>query len=508
MDLLQDPWIPVRPLLGGAAQRISLEMLLSGEQRWILSLPRDDMELAALQLLICLVQVIWLPQDENELRAYLGKPLTPAAFHQATATWREIFCLDHPDHPFMQVKGVKAKEPTAMDKLLAGLTGATNCTFVNEPGQGDALCGGCSAIALFNQANNAPSFGGGFKSGLRGGSPVTTLVQAVDPRITDLRTTLWLNVLTHASLVELLGEDLQLSQPPTWQQPIVAGALIPAGTLGLVRGLFWQPDHIELCAPLGAGQCSGCGQPAEKRYNGFLKAKFNFMVEGTWPHPHSPRLLQNKKGEMVEKFLAFTTATPSWTQLSRILVKLQPEKGDAQQPAAVLAQSKKLFRQVKTNLMIGGYRNNQASILERRHQVMAINLGWQDHPEVIDAVVQAGLNYKSALRKALYTFVEGVKNTEIKGAGVAVHEVAERQYYRQSDLLIPDLLATLNFAEPLAQLDRLCAELHRLCLNLFDQVTAPYQHHPKLVVVLAIARRALYKHLAELKQPQGGQDVA
>lgn len=42
-----------------------------------------------------------------------------------------------------------------MEKLLAGVSGATNCAFVNQPGQGEALCGGCTAIALFNQANQA-----------------------------------------------------------------------------------------------------------------------------------------------------------------------------------------------------------------------------------------------------------------------------------------------------------------------------------------------------------------
>lgn len=508
MNLLTDHWIPVRPLNGGSPQAITLEQLLCSNERWLLSLPRDDMELAVLQLLICLVQVSWIPEDEQALHSYVTKPLTTDAFVQGIAKWRDTFCLDHPEHPFMQVKGVDAKEPTGMDKLLAGLTGATNCTFINEPGQGEALCGGCTAIALFNQANNAPSFGGGFKSGLRGGSPVTTLVQAVDARFTDLRATIWLNVLTRSSLVTLMGDELQLSQLPTWQQPIVAGVSIAAANIGLVRGLFWQPDHIELCPAIGAGQCSGCGQHAENRYSGFFKAKFNFTVNGTWPHPHSPRLFQVKKGETQEKFLAFTTSAPSWTQLSRVLVRLQPEKGDAQLPAAVVTQCAKIFRHAKTQLIVGGYRNNQASILERRHEVMAINQGWQNSPEIIETVVQIGLNYKTALRKALYTFVEGIKTSEIKGAGVAVHEVAERQYYRQSELLIPDLLATLNFAEPIAQLDALRSQLQQLCTELFEQVTAPYQHHPKLVRALAVARRSLRKHLSDLKQLQGGQDAA
>lgn len=508
MNLLIDKWIPVRPLIGGEPQVITLEQLLCSNEQWLLSLPRDDMELAALQLLICLVQVTWIPADEQALHSYITKPLTIEVFRQGITKWQDTFCLDHPEHPFMQVKGVDAKEPTGMDKLLAGLTGATNCSFVNEPGQGEALCGGCTAIALFNQANNAPSFGGGFKSGLRGSSPVTTLIQAVDARFTDLRTTVWLNVLTNSSLADLLGEDMQLTQRPTWQQPIASGALIPAATIGLVRGLFWQPDHIELCPHVAAGNCTSCGLHSEKRYTGFLKAKFNFTVDGTWPHPHSPRLLQIKKGETQEKFLAFTTSAPSWTQLSRVLVKLQPEKGDAQQPAAVVAQCAKIFRNARTNLIIGGYRNNKASILERRHDVMAINQGWQNYPEVVENVVKLGHNYKTALRKALYTFVEGIKMSEIKGAGVAVHEVAERKYFRRSELLITNLLASINFAEPGPQLDLLHNKLHLLCNELFEHVTEPYQHHPKLIRALAVARRVLHKNFTELKQSQGGQDAA
>ncbi|PPC75069.1 type I-E CRISPR-associated protein Cse1/CasA [Pokkaliibacter plantistimulans] len=508
MELLSGAWIPVRPIEGGASQTVRLADVLCSQQRWILSLPRDDMELAALQLLICLIQISWIPEDDDALRRYLTQPLSPAEFEQGIRQWGDMFRLDHPDSPCLQVKGVSAKEATGMDKLMAGLTGATNCTFVNEPNQAEALCGGCAAIALFNQANNAPSFGGGFKSGLRGGSPVTTLIQAVEYQRADLRTTLWLNVLTRPRLMELLGDDLQLHQPPTWQQPIKEGAVISAGSIGLLRGLFWQPDHIELCSPIGEGCCTGCGQQAPVRYNGFLKAKFGFTVEGTWPHPHSPRLLQTKKGVAEEKFLAFTTSAPSWTQLGRVLVRLDGMKGEAQFPAAVVAQCQQVFERANTHLMIGGYRNNQASILERRHDVMAVHHGWQTQGVAIQTLVDIGLGYKTALRKALFTFAEGVKNTDLKGAGVAVHEVAERDYFRRSDLLITDLLANLNFNDPLPQLDQLRTDLRQLCVRLFEQVTLPYAHHPKLVRVLAVARRSLSKHLSELQPPQGDHNVA
>ncbi|MBN2569845.1 MAG: type I-E CRISPR-associated protein Cse1/CasA, partial [Deltaproteobacteria bacterium] len=51
MNLLTEQWIPVRPLTGGGLEKISLRELLCGEKKWEICLPRDDMELAAMQLL-------------------------------------------------------------------------------------------------------------------------------------------------------------------------------------------------------------------------------------------------------------------------------------------------------------------------------------------------------------------------------------------------------------------------------------------------------------------------
>ena len=184
MNLLTDEWIPVRPQKPGAARHISLKALLCGNERWELALPRDDMELAALQLLICLVQVMLPPADERQWRERIVKPLDLDTLNRATNPYRDWFQLDHPDYPFMQVRGVKAKVDTAMDKLLAGLDSSTNSRFVNEPDMASGLCFGCVAIALYNQANNAPSYGGGFKFGLRGSCPVTTFSQGQDLRTT------------------------------------------------------------------------------------------------------------------------------------------------------------------------------------------------------------------------------------------------------------------------------------------------------------------------------------
>lgn len=500
MNLLTDRWIPVRPLTGGRFEQISLQTLLCEPQPRLLSLPRDDMEMAACQLLICIVQLLWPPVDLLQSSQCIQQPLSEEEFLVGIDGWEQSFDLSHAEHPFMQVKGVVAKEVTGMDKLMVGLTGSTSCAFVNQPGQAEALCGGCAAIALFNQAGNAPGFGGGFKSGLRGGAPITTLIQQ-----RCLRTTLWANVLARYSLDREYPGWQQRNKAFTWNKPIVTNEKIPAHSIGLARGLFWQPAHIELSPPSSGGQCSACGAIVEKRYLSFLKAKFNYTIEGFWLHPHSPSVEQTKKGITERRHIGFTLPIPCWTQTGRLLISQQLEKKqEGRRPALVVEQARQLTNGRTLHLSIGGYRNNKATITERRHEVMVFNQGWERHLDIINEIVNIGQEYRTALRKALYLFVEGMKESNIIGSGIPLHDVAERRYYRQSDTLITRLLATINYEQPGEGLEDLHKYLFTLCCNLFENTTDSYAHHPKLIQALAIARRVLFKQLSALKM-QGEQ---
>ncbi len=75
----------------------------------------------------------------------------------------------------MQTRGVKSAEATPIQKLLVGLPEGNNHTFFNCRGEVSHLGESMAAIALFNQASNTPSFGGGFKKWHQG-TPVTTLI--------------------------------------------------------------------------------------------------------------------------------------------------------------------------------------------------------------------------------------------------------------------------------------------------------------------------------------------
>jgi len=87
MNLLMDSWIPVRPVDGGAPRQISLKAVLCEGNHWTLSLPRDDREMAAAQLLICLVQVCWLHTDAKALKQRLRHLRTEAECQAAVHQW-------------------------------------------------------------------------------------------------------------------------------------------------------------------------------------------------------------------------------------------------------------------------------------------------------------------------------------------------------------------------------------------------------------------------------------
>jgi CRISPR system Cascade subunit CasA len=493
MNLLTDAWIPIQHQ--GRYQKISLQQLLCGEQTGELCLPRDDMELACLQLLCAMTQVLFIPKDKKALGQYVREPITPEAYADACQGEMDWFDLEHPETPFMQIRGVKAVQPTTMDKLLAGVADGTNKAFVNPQGLAEALCGGCMAIALFNAANNCPSMGGGFKGGLRGSTPITVLIKG-----RSLRETVWLNVLTEETAESSMPwYQTTKDQLPNYLDRIKADAKIPVSAIGLNRGLLWQPAHFEVVPSHGSANCSCCGC-YEPVYSGFNKAKFNYTIEGVWPHPLSARTFAIKKGEREEKFPSFTTTAPTWTHMSRLVVDKQDDK-EGQQTAPVIQQARTFMAADRIQLIIGGYRNNQATILERRHELFSLAQGWAEHGDVIQQIIADGLAYKTALRKALYLFAVGIKD-KVNGSGVNLCDSVEAAYYQQTENLMHNTLAAIKFEAPRDELQTLNDQLKSIAVSLFNQSTEPYQQEPKMLKALALARRSLVKSFKEL-EPQG-----
>lgn len=501
MNLLEDPWIPVRADRGaGTFQLLTYRALLCEPGRnWQISLPRDDLELACLQLLVCMTQVIFLPEDDPALRQRLACPLAAAEFDAGIAPASDWFDLDHPTQPFMQTRGVEAAETTPIQKLLIGLPEGNNHAFFNEAGEVGHISGAVAAIALFNQASNCPSFGGGFKGSLRGGAPITTLV--FDP---DLRRMVWRNVLTRARVAER-----QIDAPgpaldrPTWVAPIAEKSTIHWNQIGLMRGLFWQPAHVELIKSDQARACDVLGGEATAGYRGFLKEKFNFAIEGVWPHPHGAMNMALKKSVVEQRFASFTTTAPAWTQLSEFVIPRGVNERDAKEgslPAGPVGQFYNTTIDERLNLLVGGYRTNQASVLERRHDLIGLAPGWGAEKR-LSTLVEIGKDAKKALRGKLYFAAQGNKDKGLKGLGTAVHETAEKLFYARTESLIHQTFSSdATFKEWGEARRNYAQKIAEHCRLIFEELTDPYTLNPELIPVIAWSRRALNTDLKKLME--------
>lgn len=522
MNLLEAPWIPVRADDGAGAFRLLTyrDLLCEPGQRWQVSLPRDDLELACVQMLVCMTQVMFLPDDDPAWRQRLAHPLTPAEFDAGIAPFVDWFDLDHPTQPFMQTRGVKATEPTPIQKLLIGLPEGNNHAFFNEAGEVGQVSGPVAAIALFNQASNCPSFGGGFKGSLRGGAPITTLVFD-----RDLRRMVWRNVLTRPRVAErqILAPG-PAKDHPTWVSRIAEKSTIHWNQIGLMRGLFWQPAHVELIKAEQARACDVlCGE-ATAGYSGFLKEKFNFTVEGVWPHPHGAMLFSGKKekdGKKLKKgrnwkdeeardwkFASFGVIEPPWTQLSEFAMPRGKDDFDAKEgsvPAGPIDQHDQMSSSSKLALLIGGYQTKKALVLQRRHELIGIANGWQDDKSRLEKIVVFGKEVRKSLYGKLMTASSGYENKarkiKLKGLGVDLHKNAEKIFYARTEALIHKAFSNdLTWKQWRVEKSTFVEAMLQCGHDIFAELTQPYLAKPELIPIVAWAEQKLNAEFKKLKE--------
>ena len=517
MNLLKDPWIPVRADGGtGAFCLLTYQQLLCESGDWQVSLPRDDLELACVQLLVCMTQVMFMPEDDKTLRTRMSETLSPDDFAAGISPCCDWFDLDHPTQPFMQSRGVKAVENTPIQKLLIGLPEGNNHAFFNEAGEVRNLSGSLAAITLFNQASNCPSFGGGFKGSLRGGAPITTLVYGA-----NLREMVWRNVLTRPRIakrqIAMLGFEYD---QPTWVKPIQEKATLPWNEIGLMRGLFWQPAQVELIKSEVLAPCDVLGEQAVPVYIGFRKEKFDFTVEGLWPHPHGVMLMKLKNGVLEQKFASFTTTSPAWTLLSEFVVPKNinaPNANAGSIPAGPATQANELNVE-GVYLLIGGYCAKQASVVERRHELFSLaqNQDIDGQKNRLSSLISIGLDARDVLLDAVFTTAFGQNG--MKGIGLVrkkkgrkairfrndahgYHESAEKLYYARTENLIHETFSNeLRFNEWAVARSAFAKQLTEHCRDIFEELTDPYAMKPELIPVIAWARRSMNIDLAKLME--------
>ncbi len=299
MNIISDPWIPVRRRSGlldtirpaGIADRDDPAIALM----W----PRPDFNLACLELLIGLVYAALPPEDDDEYVDTVDDDLhTPLI--ERLQKFEPWFNLDGDGSRFMQDLEPLEGNPSGVDMLLldsaGGQTGKNNADMMVRRDRFDKLGRSAATMALYTLQNFAPSGGAGNRTSMRGGGPLVTLVEPCADA------TLWQVVYANTPSGQPVRED-NVGQAFPWLVPTVnskpKGSEIhapvhPDGSPPW-SAFFGMPRRLRLQFDQTPGWCSMTSVADAVMVTGVIQKPYGNNY-GVWRHPCSP-YYRTKVGE-------------------------------------------------------------------------------------------------------------------------------------------------------------------------------------------------------------------
>jgi CRISPR system Cascade subunit CasA len=197
-SLLTASWIPVRRACG-AVDWISPSQLTSAAQDGApvaFSWPRPDFDLAAHEFMIGLLAVAFPPRDEREWLRRYHEPPTPDELAAAFVQFSEAFSLDEEGPRFLQELDALNGKIWPIESLLIGGPGENtirlNTDLLVKRGQVKVLSRAGAAMTIYTLQQFASGGGVGYRTSVRGGGPLSTLV--IPNGEPTLWQRVWLNV--------------------------------------------------------------------------------------------------------------------------------------------------------------------------------------------------------------------------------------------------------------------------------------------------------------------------
>jgi CRISPR system Cascade subunit CasA len=297
MNLLEEPWLPVRRADG--SRTWITPTALADPALVAFDADRPDFNGALAQFAIGLLQTTAPVETNTEWRGLFRNPPDVATLEQWFTPLRAAFELDGDGPRFMQDLTLRPDEGATNDigALLIETPGEqtlkNNADHFIKRGQADAACPHCAATALLTLQINAPSGGAGHRTGLRGGGPLTTVVACQPPR--SLWQDLWLNVREQGAFLDHSG-DRTLTEPHytfPWLADITA-LQTEKGELAPIQvhpaHVFWaMPRRIRLdFEQTQSGVCPLCGRASGRLVRQYVTKNYGLNYKGAWDHPLSP----------------------------------------------------------------------------------------------------------------------------------------------------------------------------------------------------------------------------
>lgn len=299
MNLLQARWLPVRTR-HGQRRRVSADELADAEIV-AFDTERADFNGALMQFAIALLQMALPVDSATQWRQRFERPPDRQGLRDAFAPFVDAFRLDGDGARFMQDFELRNadEEPTPIGNLLIDAPGENalkkNTDLFVKRNRHRHMCPACAAMALFALQTDSPADGPGFRTGLRGGGPLTTLLVSAGAYDT-LWSALWLNVLTTSVLHSLGGESINDRPwhrfpwlgPISRLQPRKDSEVQPSQVHPM--HVWWaMPQRIRLdFNDVRIGRCDLCSDHSEILLSQYVTRNYGLNYKGPWRHPLSP----------------------------------------------------------------------------------------------------------------------------------------------------------------------------------------------------------------------------
>ncbi|MBF0559814.1 MAG: type I-E CRISPR-associated protein Cse1/CasA [Nitrospirae bacterium] len=480
-NLIDEKWIPVRRHDGSEIMITPWEVTKEFADNPIVSLnaPRPDFNGALIQFLIGLVQTVAAPTNRIEWRQKLNDPPEPEELKAAFMTVHDAFELGGDGPRFMQDLEKLETEDRHIDGLLIDMPGNStrekNTDHFIKRNTVTCICFSCCATALFAMQTNAPAGGAGFRTSLRGGGPLSTLIVG-DERHNTLWHLLWLNVLQGDQFLRSCGNALRTAKADSF--PWLAGTRTSESKTGTDTTpedayptmVFWgMPRRIRLnLDSLNAGMCEICGKQSNLLVNRYQDKNYGMNFAGAWLHPLSP-YSYNKDGLPLP-----IHAQPGGVSYRHWLGFVQEDSSNQRVPAFIVHEFRESRQQRDWQFRLWAFGYDMDNMkarcwYEAKMPLLQIETSLREDykhyvSSMITAAVEISANVKSAVKKAWFRH-PGDKNGDISFLDNIFWQNTESAFYEALHGLKTALESSNDAMENRKEwLDSLCRE----ALKIFD----------------------------------------
>ncbi len=392
LNLLRDPWIPA--IQEGMVVTIRPDQIAeTGISR--LAWSRPDFNLACLEMLIGLVSMADPPESDCEWRSRLDRP-DPDRLRNALAPFAPHFQLAGEGPRFLQdleafESEVEISDVRSVDMLFIDSAGKdtirNNADLMVKRNRALSLPTGEAAMALYTLQAFAPSGGRGNRTSMRGGGPLTTLVQPLDER-EELSPIWWLISANVRPGRALCVNDAEVALP--WLRPTRTSesnqAVIAKETHPL-EVFFGMPRRLRLI--FDAGRVTGVVQrPYGANY-------------AAWQHPLTPYY---RKDETAAEWLPVRPRPGrlSYRNWSGIVMRTGGNTKGIRRPANAVQDYYNHADMPDFEIMVGGWAMDNMKpldfVLDRYPAFPGLG---EDDADRVHQLVEAANTVSGALRRAL-----------------------------------------------------------------------------------------------------------